>query len=226
MKIPYVLLTSVSMFMASATLSAASYNPSYTDQNQGQPMQSGRMTDTRYGSQRQSNTPGLSDADRKFVIKIQEVLMRDDRFRNVTVGISDGVITLTGTLDSEADRLELKNRIRQEGDRKVNDQLTVQSRPKAQKDQVSANTETDMPTQKQSDRSMTSDEQLKQDILKKLEGGFFNKGYKQIKVEVHNGYVILRGTVDSESDKKTVLNRVQLVNGVKHVDDSQVILKP
>lgn len=63
----------------------------------------------------------------------------------------------------------------------------------------------------------TPDSDLKQEIQDKLAKGWFQKGYNDVQVEVNNGTVTLKGTVDSESELIDVEKRVSKIDGVKNV---------
>lgn len=65
--------------------------------------------------------------------------------------------------------------------------------------------------------TMVSDEDIRNDIQKKLDGGWFSKGYKGVTFDVRNGNVTLRGNVETQEDKNKIEDTVRDIKGVMNV---------
>lgn len=59
------------------------------------------------------------------------------------------------------------------------------------------------------------DEIIAKEIRKALKGGWFTPGYEQVAVEVFNGNVILRGTVETWNDKTKIERKILKIKGVQ-----------
>lgn len=71
-----------------------------------------------------------------------------------------------------------------------------------------------------------SDNQIEKKISDTFKPGYFTKGYEGVKADVRNGNVNLSGTVESDSAKKEVTEKVQKIDGVKSVNNTQLRVQP
>lgn len=135
-------------------------------------------------------------------------------FKNVNAQVFNGDVTLTGFVDTDEARRDLVERVRNiDGVQNVNDRLVV--RPSANYSRRTNN----YIAQAAPAPATEADRVLNSKVRAALQGGFFSKGYDNILSDVRNGIVTLRGTVSSESDRKTVLDRVQKLDGVERIDN-------
>lgn len=188
---------------------------------------------------RSDDGKNLSQADRDLLDRIHDALEQDSSrqdLRDVNVEVVDGAVILSGWVYSEQDHKIVKSKVEKvDGVKKVDDRLEVKNKGAALRSSYNSRGDLSDMSPEEYNRSSTyqkdatrpeviSDVQLKQKIQDALAGGFFGKEYKSVSFDVHNGDVILRGTVDSDSDKKEVVKRVHDVKGVKRVDDQIRIL--
>jgi len=68
-------------------------------------------------------------------------------------------------------------------------------------------------------RPKYTDSQLSTKVREALTGGPFSDWYEQVKVEVSNGRVILKGRVDNEDDRMKIDEQVRRIQGVKDVEN-------
>ncbi len=191
------------------------------------------MRDTRDGAS--------TSTDRQLLSRIQEQIdgnNPDRRFQMVVVQARNGTIILAGALESEQDRQELKNKINKvEGVRDIEDRLSVRSLGQGQfsswggnrsmqdsratQDSRSAQDSSSARTDRQAAvNTQETDRQLNQKARDALQSGLFSKGYENVSVDIHGGRARLSGNVDSESDKKDVLKRINDIDGIKGIEDN------
>ena len=60
-----------------------------------------------------------------------------------------------------------------------------------------------------------SDEELANKVRQEIGSNWFSSGYEQVSVEVKNGVVTLKGTVETEDDKKDLEEEISEMKGVK-----------
>lgn len=84
----------------------------------------------------------------------------------------------------------------------------------------------DTPSQRDSDQKSDSrdsrnvpDQEISKNVQDLLEPGVFSKGYPNVKFNVNNGNVTLRGTVDTQDDKTKIEDNVRKVKGVRQVNN-------
>ncbi len=68
-----------------------------------------------------------------------------------------------------------------------------------------------------------SDQRIGKEVNDALGAGWFSKGFQDIKFDVNNGVVNLRGSVDTLENKKKVEATVREINGVKQVNNQLTI---
>lgn len=190
---------------------------------QGQSSQ-GYMQDQRYDrSQDQGydrNLPPLSQSDRDLLNRIRQVIEsnRDSRFSNINIRISNGNVIITGFIESDEARQNIKNRIRNiEGVRNIEDRLEIrQMRNRMDTDRSDYSSDNKKPAD-------DSDSQLKEKIRDKFKGGFFSRGYDNVQFQVNNGKVTLTGTVEKDSDRNDLSEKVNKIEGVKSIDNQVTV---
>lgn len=70
-----------------------------------------------------------------------------------------------------------------------------------------------------------SDQEIKQEIHDSIGSGWFSKGYENVLFDVQNGFVTLRGTVDSHESSRKVEDSVKKIEGVRQVNNQIAISK-
>lgn len=142
-------------------------------------------------------------------------------FKNVNAQVFNGDVTLTGFVDTEEAHKDLLERVKKiDGVQNVNDRLVI--RPSAGNYSRRTN---NLIAQAAPAPVTESDRTLNSKVRAALQGGFFSKGYENILSDVRGGVVTLRGTVSSESDRTTVIDRVQKLDGVEKIDNQIQIAK-
>jgi hyperosmotically inducible protein len=124
----------------------------------------------------------------------------------INVDTRDGIVTLFGTVNSDADKRSAEQQTKKiEGVKSVQNELQVV--PEAAANRVAA-----------------KDDQVQDAVQKRLEGRDALKDDK-IGVEVKNGVVRLTGTVDGFAERMTALTVARSTDGVKSVIDDLKIEK-
>ena len=130
---------------------------------------------------------------------IQDHLNKDlksDKYRNVQANVQNGVVTLTGTVDTYADREKIE--------RKAGSMHHVQG----VRDQIEVA------------GKQVGDDQLRKDLAEKLRYDQYNYGYNvfnNINLDVQSGYVTLTGQVRTDSDRESAESIVAHEAGVRGV---------
>lgn len=70
-----------------------------------------------------------------------------------------------------------------------------------------------------------SDQEISRKIKDKLSSGWFSKGFQNVSFDVRNGYVYLKGSVETLDDKNKVEDSVKKIDGVKQVNNQISIMK-
>jgi len=136
-------------------------------------------------------------SDQKLNSEVEKVLK--DRYQSISSSTKDGVVTLMGTVDSQQEKASAETSVRSVKNVKnvVNNIQVRMQEPAAP--------------------AVNPDTTIKTDITTKLETG----GYKDVKVEVTNGEVILSGDlkrsdltkvmqIANESNPRKVTNNIKL----------------
>lgn len=71
----------------------------------------------------------------------------------------------------------------------------------------------------------TPDAKIKSDINNKIKGGWFTEGYDQVMIDVKDGVVTLKGSVETIEDKQDLEKKVRNMDGVKGVESSLKVQK-
>jgi len=148
-----------------------------------------------------SAAPGqVKDAALAVAIKGKLATIDLDSSAAVSVGVDDGVVTLSGDVRSQKVRQQFESAARSIGGvRSVNDRTTVNPKVRSVRESVSDVT-----------------------LIARVEGTLLAQtGVNALKVKTgaHAGVVTLTGTVSSRDVKQTMLDAVRAVGGVKSVAD-------
>lgn len=167
------------------------------------------------------NSDAISDQDlQKAVNDSIKGNVFAKNFKSVNAQVFNGDVTLTGFVDTEEARSDLVSRVKEiKGVQNVNDRLVIRPAANYVRRSNSYIAQAAPAPATEADRTLNSK------VRAALQGGFFSKGYEDILTDVRNGVVTLRGTVASESDHKTVIDRVQKLDGVERLDN-QIQIQP
>lgn len=132
-----------------------------------------------------------------------EVQRRIGRVAGVTIGVQNGVVTLTGSVSSLAERLNAANMARRTvGVREVVDRIGV------------------VPAQRR------SDEEITRSVREMLAGNLSKKELSAITVRAEKGVVILTGILPSSYPKHVAGVLVSIVPGVIDIRNEIVVRPP
>jgi|GEM_PF-3060912 len=154
-----------------------------------------------------STVPGRSDAE--LLHSINDALtgtMFSKSFKQVHAQINNGVVTITGFVESDAERKEVLDRIQKVGIRHIDDRLTVHNPEEDQKAAAAAN-----------------DQEMQRAVNDAIKGNVFAKNFKNVNAQVFNGDVTLTGFVNTEDARRDLIERVRSINGVQNVNDRLVV---
>jgi osmotically-inducible protein OsmY len=157
------------------------------------------------------DTAGVQEPDAWITAKIQAQYFLDAevKARDIDVDTSNGVVTLRGSVDNEAERRQAVMMARNtEGVRDVNDQLTV--------------TGTARPTDSRTEVSRAADAIDDAWITTKIQSKFFlDPGIKgsAIDVTTNGGTVTLQGNVPTAAQQKSAEQIAMETDGVRRVNN-------
>jgi osmotically-inducible protein OsmY len=136
--------------------------------------------------------------DQQILSNVARVLAGDPQYKNVTVDVEDGVVTLAGSVALDSTRRNLAVRVRHiDHVAGVENQLVLS--PPAPPDHV-----------------------LYGEVQRRL----LDAGYKDITIQVHEGAVVLQGIVRNQKDMNAARQIVSLTPGVKEVAARLTIATP
>lgn len=149
--------------------------------------------------------------DRELMNRIKAALESNgpvNKYRLVDIQVNHGVVILRGAVETEEDRQEIKKKIKNlENLKRIEDRLETRAKEQNQNPRV-------------------IDAQVKQKIQDAIKAdGYFSKGYENVNFDVIDGSVTLRGTVDSESNKKDIMEKVAKIDGIRKIDN-QIRVQP
>jgi len=126
-------------------------------------------------------------------------------YENVSVFVRDGEATIVGYVDSENARNDVLNRIHD-----IDDIYTI-------KDLLSLD-----------EQLSSKDRQLTLRARETLKGGVVGRSYENILVNVQDGHAIVKGTVNSDSDRRDIMRRIMHIDAIKAVDNQITVseIKP
>ncbi len=141
-------------------------------------------------------------------------------FERVTVEANKGVVTLSGSVKTQADKENVEREVRRvSGVKSVNSQLTVELT------NFQTNSGAKQRDFTQDTFKTNADEELNKRIrLEAGSNGLWNK-FPDVALNSSNGYVTLEGSVENIDDREILLNEIQKVEGVKTVKSNLKIQK-
>lgn len=130
-------------------------------------------------------------------------------YEQVTVNVNNGVVTLSGSVKTQADKEKVEKEVRNlDGVKKLDSQIVVRD----------ISTINDAKKDFSQDTFATSaDEQLNKKIRDDVSRGWLWNDYEDVYLNTANGVVTLNGEVDDRDDETTLLKEIQKVEGVKSV---------
>jgi osmotically-inducible protein OsmY len=136
-------------------------------------------------------------------------------YKNIDIKVSQGIVTLKGSVDRQKDAQDLKSKVEDvEGVKRVNDKLELNDRMNNDR----------MNNKNPRNNNIPTDRELTQKAQEAFKSGTFTKGYENVAVSVRDGRATLKGTVNSDSDRMKVQDMVQKMDGIESVDN-QVTVK-
>lgn len=143
---------------------------------------------------------------RSQVSQIQTRLQQDPNLKNnrIEVSVANGVATLKGTVDSDAEKAEASRLASVSGIVGIDNRLEVGSSGLAQ---------------------AVSDSAVTASIKEKLEANEMNR-FDGVAVTSHNGVVTLTGSVQNEQAMKKVVDIAHDADGVTRVDNNLTVKAP
>lgn len=165
------------------------------------------MSNGSMGLQSNSTVPGRSDPE--LLRSINDALtgtMFSRSFKQVHAQVNNGVVTLTGFVENDADRKEVLDRVQKVGIRYIDDRLTIHN-----------------PEEDQKAAAGTSDQELQRAVNDAIKGNVFPKNFKNVNAQVFNGDVTLTGFVNTDDARRDLIERVRNINGVQNVNDRLVV---
>lgn len=143
----------------------------------------------------QKNRSSDSEIKNKINKELQGGWFSSD-YNNVSVNVNDGVVTLTGIVEDEGDLEEIEERLSDiQGVKLIKNNLVLTS------------------SDNRSNRKMSS-KHIRKKVEQELNDTWWST-YDDVDVEVHGSTVILKGSVESESDIEDIEERLRTIPGVK-----------
>jgi osmotically-inducible protein OsmY len=177
---------------------------------------------SRYLSAAESNAPASDQEVQKQVNDVLRGSLLGKGFKNVNAQVMNGNVNLTGFVETEDAHRDLLDKINDiDGVKNINDRVMVKSGISSYRSQAAQRylAQAQAPSMRaQAAQPTEADRALNKKVRDALQGGFFSKGYENIQSDVRDGVVALRGTVANDSDRNTIRDRVQKIDGVRRVD--------
>ena len=136
--------------------------------------------------------------DEQIRSDVAKLLASKSECKNVKAKVDDGVVTLTGNVELDSERRTLVTRVRRIAHVEEVDNQIVLS-PPAPLDTV-----------------------LYARVSRRLQ----DAGYSQVKVQVHEGAVILQGSVRTMRDRQSAVQLAWSTEGVKEVEAKLSVMQP
>jgi osmotically-inducible protein OsmY len=151
--------------------------------------------------------PEHSDAWIALKVRTSLLMHANVSIADTQVKVADGTVTLTGTVDSEAQK-ELTNAYVREidGVKQIDDQLVIKKTPKADRSMDAV----------MDDASITG--RVKYELL-----AHHSTSALATSVKTHEGRVVIKGDADSDAEKALVTQLAQSVKGVQSVDNQMTV---
>jgi hyperosmotically inducible protein len=150
--------------------------------------------------------------DRQILANIRNMLGANQKYSNITINVTNGVVTLSGYVQSQSDAQSLMTAVMNvQGIQTVNNRV-----------QLTNGTQYQYPTTGQMNANDTyqtqNDHQIVMNIRTQLTNSY-NGTYNNITVNVSNGVVTLQGWVNSTSDAQNAVQTAMSVTGVHSVNN-------
>lgn len=208
-----------------------SQNSSYSNQNIAQQNPNVRAAGqgSSYGNLNESQTAGTqlnSGSDTLLQQKIEDSLKNNylkKNYKLVNARVFNGNVTLTGSVESEEDRQDAENRVRNiQGVRNINDQLKIEASSDVGSNDANqeAIADADQTSSDLADNSSAvSDEDLQKQAEDTLKNNYVKKNFDAVVVSVSNGVVTITGVVDTDKDRQDIRERLQKIKGLQKIND-------
>lgn len=148
-------------------------------------------------------------------------------FDTVRFNVTDGAVTLQGTVPTVEDKANLENTIKGlDGVRSFNSSLTVQGQVAPEEFKASAPELTASQLQKiyaqfpQDKFATPADKLLNAQIRNAVSIGYLWNSYDSIRLNTRDGAVILEGTIGNAKDQDKLINEIREIHGVQSVKSS------
>lgn len=132
-------------------------------------------------------------------------------FKVVHAQVNNGVVTITGFIESEDHRNEILDRIQKVGVRSIDDRLIV-------------HVPNETPVEVKTEAAPAPSLQAK--INDTIKNNNWSKNYSNINAQENNGTVIIWGVITSEADRKELKDRLQKLDGVRTIVDRLILQLP
>ena len=166
---------------------------------------------------------GVDAPDAWTTAKIQAKYFTDGdvKGRNINVNTNNGVVTLNGTVETEAQRRQAVNIAQStDGVRSVNDQLKIEPAEGAERDATDKAAGGMQSAERQTERNIPEVQRPDAWVTTKVQAKYFLdadvKGH-EINVDTRNGVVTLKGTVENAQQKKEAEDIARATEGVTRV---------
>lgn len=200
-----------------------------------------------YNHRRDSTATNDKNSDQQIQMQIKDALKDgwfSSGYKNVTFTVNNGVVTLTGFVQERDSIKDIENRVKNiDSVKVVKNQLVVRAENQQERnfnkqdsgyyDQNRANPNEnrnheqrdmnmDMNRQHSFDsnnpqhNAFASDAEIKQAVQSELTNNWWGN-YRDIRVEVKDGVVVLKGTVPSANDVADIEDRLGDVQGVRTI---------
>jgi osmotically-inducible protein OsmY len=182
-------------------------------------------TDRAADTDRPAAATGIDAPDAWVTTKIQAKYFTDDEVkgRNIDVDTSDGHVTLTGTVTSEAERRQAVALARNtDGVLEVTDRLSVEATADTRAGRTAKGDDPSgmQSAERQAERATAEFERPDAWVTTKVQAKYFLdadvKGH-EINVDTRNGVVTLKGTVENGQQKTEAEEIARETKGVKRV---------
>ncbi len=159
------------------------------------------------------NTNPSNPQDHLLLGRIQETVEFDNNpnFRNAQIRVIGGRVFISGSFPTDNVKRAFLERLNN-----VMGVQGVEDKSFVEKDGASfdnANTAA----------ALKDDAALRKEIQSQLSGGLLSKGFDNVSVDVTRGVVILRGSVLTNDDLKTISDRIQKIQGIRSVDNQVTV---
>lgn len=140
--------------------------------------------------------------------------------QNIAFEINDGVITLTGHVNSQEDKDKIENDLKKiDGVKEINNKITVIDAKKFvyyQPKIVDNGTSIKNSSKLSKDYgALDKDKKINAALREKLDG----RGFTNVSIITANGVVTLTGTVNSSEEFDPFVNEIEKIDGVKKVNN-------